>query len=104
MTSGSPLADPPGYRPKNVSTRSAALSNLNSAAQPSKLPFSGSGDHLPSLTVMRHLPPHGPATSMPYWKSCPAASFWSTSYCHTIHPLRHIPPAVPPPLLTTHFP
>src|SRR6266851_465996 len=65
ITSGSPVADPPGYRPKNVRTRSCGESNVNRASAPSKLAFSGSGVHLPSLTVMRHLPPHGPATSIP---------------------------------------
>src|SRR6266851_4194620 len=65
ITSGSPVADPPGYRPKKVRTRSCGESNVNSASAPSKLPFSGSGVHLPSLTVTRHLPPHGPATSIP---------------------------------------
>src|SRR5260370_4938135 len=65
ITSRSPVADPPGYRPKNVRTRSCAESKVNRASAPSKLPVSGSGVHLPSLTVTRHLPPHGPATSIP---------------------------------------
>src|SRR5258708_2098050 len=65
ITSGSPLVEPPGFGPKNVSTGSWGESNLNAAAAPSKSPFSGSGVHFPSLTVMRHLPPHGPATSIP---------------------------------------
>ena len=65
MTSSSPLADPPGKRWKNVSTASAALLKWIRASQPSKLPLSGSADHLPSLTVARHLPPHGPSTWMP---------------------------------------
>src|SRR5258708_7307084 len=65
ITSGAPLAEPPGYRPKNVSTRSWGESNLNTAAAPSKSPFSASGVHFPSLTVIGPLPPHGPATSIP---------------------------------------
>src|SRR5260221_3543701 len=65
MTCSSTRADPPGKRWKNVSTASAASSNLITASLPSELPFSGSADHLPSFTVARHLPPHGPRTSIP---------------------------------------
>src|SRR5579859_5640272 len=65
ITSSSPRAEPPGKRWKKVSTASAALSYLITASQPSKFPVSGSDDHLPSLSVARHLPPHGPRTSMP---------------------------------------
>src|ERR1700681_2612846 len=80
MTSGSPVAEPPGNRRKNVSTASAAESKVNSASLPWKLPVSGADDHLPSLIVARHLPPQGPATSIPYVASTPAATFWSTVY------------------------
>src|ERR1700681_3474513 len=81
MTSGSPLAEPPGNRPKNVRTASAAESYLNNASQPSRLPVSGTADQAPSLIVARHLPPQGPATSIPYVASTPFATFWSTVYC-----------------------
>src|SRR5205823_8644307 len=81
ITSSSPRAEPPGNRWKKVSTASAALSNLITASQPSKLPFSGSADHLPSLTVARHFPPHAPRTSIPYVNSLPFDVFSSTVYC-----------------------
>src|SRR5260370_26024890 len=94
ITSSSPRAEPPGKRWKNVSTASPALSNLMTASQPLKSPFSASADHVPSLTVARHLPPQGPRTSMPYWKSCPLAVFSSTVYCQNTKAYGRISPAV----------
>src|SRR6476646_6802525 len=94
MTSGSPVADPPGKRPKNVSTASAAESYVNLASQPLKSLVSGSEVHLPSLIVARHLPPQGPLTSIPYCASTPAAAFWSTVYIQKMNAYGRIKPAV----------
>src|SRR5439155_25615383 len=94
ITSSSPLAEPPWNRWKNVSTASAALLKWMSASSPSKPPFSGSDDHLPSLTVARHLPPQAPSTWMPYVKSWPLATGSSTVYCQKMNAYGRIRPAV----------
>src|SRR5262252_1706606 len=64
ITSGSPVAAPPGKRPKTVRTKSEGVYR-KTASQPLKSLSSGRDDHCPSLTVARHLPPQGPETSIP---------------------------------------
>src|SRR6266508_1856819 len=94
ITSSSPDAEPPGNLWKNVSTASAALLKWISASHPSKLPLSGCADQAPSLTVARHLPPHGPSTWMPYVKTWSVATFSSTVYCQNTKANGRIRPAV----------